>query len=148
MARRKMMRGSDPFDLPITGYLRNFQYYYPEILEWYSRLREEIVSGRRSVFMSLKGCEIQGLAITKNGPKAKLCHISVSPTARDFGLGRILMRLALSDMTSRGANEIHVTTNERVFRDHGEFFHNSGFSLVDWHLNRYQKGTSELIWKM
>jgi hypothetical protein len=138
----------DLFDLLITDYLRNFRCYYPEILDWYSRLTDEILSGRRSIFVSRKGCEIQGLAITKNGTKAKLCHISVSPSARDFGLGRTLMRLALSDMSSRGAEEIHVTTNERVFRDYGEFFYNSGFRLADWNLNRYQKGTSELIWKM
>lgn len=133
---------------PVASYLSHFRRYYPGILEWYSGLKEELLSGRRSMFVSSNASEVQGLAITKNGPSGKLCHISVSPAVRDRGLGRTLMSLALSDMARRGAREIHVTTGEEVFRDHAEFFRASGFSLVDWQLNRYRKGTSELIWKM
>ena len=135
-------------DLPMVGYLNHFRCYYPGILEWYSGLKDELLSGRRSVFVFRKGSEIQGLAITKNGSSAKLCHISVSPTARERGIGGTLMRLALAEMKRRGAKEIHVTTGEEVFRDHAEFFRLSGFGLVDWRLNRYRPGASELIWKM
>jgi len=99
------------------------------------------------VFVSQKGHEVQGLAITKNGSHAKLCHISVLPTARGRGLGGTLMWLAIADMTRRGATEIHVTTGEEVFGNHAKYFSGFGFSLVDWHLNRYRKGNSELVWK-
>ena len=34
-----------------------------------------------------------------------------------------------------------------MFREHAKFFRLSGFRLVDWRLNRYRRGTSELIWK-
>jgi ribosomal protein S18 acetylase RimI-like enzyme len=136
----------DLLDLPLTRYLDHFRCYYPGILEWYSSLQEDLLNGRRSVFLSRKGTEVQGLAITKNGSHAKLCHISVLPTARGRGLGRTLMSLALKDMERRGATEIHVTTGEEVFGEHADYFRGFGFSLYDWRLNRYRKGTSELIW--
>jgi|GEM_PF-5551387 len=135
-------------DFQIKSYLINFRRYYPGIIEWYDRIKEEVVSGRRSIFTSWQGSEIHGLAITKNGVKSKLCHISVSPTSRDSGLGSTLMNLAVSDMVRNGAQEIHVTTDEEVFRNHAEFFRASGFKLIDWQLNRYRKGASELVWKI
>jgi len=135
-------------DNSIKVYLSNFSGYYPGILEWYSGLKDELLSGQRSVFVSLRGSEIQGLAITKNGLNAKLCHISVSSAARDRGIGGTLMRLALEDMKRKGAREIHVTTGEEILRKHGDFFRFSGFSLIDWHLNRYRRGISELIWTL
>lgn len=137
----------DHLDIPLASYLSHFRSYYPGILEWYSSLQGDLLTGRRSVFLSRKGTEVQGLAITKNGPHAKLCHISVLPAVRGRGLGGSLMWLALKDMERRGATEIHVTTGEEVFGKHAEYFRGFGFSLVDWRLNRYRKGTSELIWK-
>lgn len=142
------MMGIHLIDFSVINYLSHFQRYYPGIVEWYDRIKNEVVSGRRSVFASWTGSEIQGLAITKNGINSKLCHISVSPFARDRGLGSTLMSLALSDMVDNGAQAIHVTTDEEVFRNYGNFFRRSGFALLDWQLNRYRRGNSELIWKI
>ncbi|MGE0827263.1 MAG: GNAT family N-acetyltransferase [Candidatus Binatia bacterium] len=139
-----------PFQLDsfIVRYLAHFRGYYPGILEWYSGLEEEFASGRRQQFVSWNGADVQGLAITKNGDRAKLCHISVSPTARDQGLGRTLMQLALWGMVYRGAQEIRVTTGEEVFREHGAFFRAAGFEVIDWQVHRYRHGVSELLWRL
>lgn len=138
----------DQMSHQVARYLAHFRHCYPEILEWYSRVEAELESGRRSVFVLRNGSDIKGLAITKNGHKAKLCHISVSPTVRDRGAGRSLMRLAVHNMVDRGAREIRVTTDEQVFRDHGSFFCAGGFEVIDWQVNRYRRGASELLWKL
>lgn len=44
--------------------------------------------------------------------------------------------------------KIRVTTSEEVFRQHGSFFRNAGFSVIDWQVSRYRKNTSELLWKL
>src|SRR5215211_3678384 len=143
-----MMRREDQMSSSITRYLAHFRYYYPEILEWYSRVEAELASGRRSVFVLWNGSEVEGLAVTKNGHRAKLCHISVSPKVRHRGAGQSLMRLAMHDMVDRGAQEIRVTTDEQIFRDHGSFFCAGGFEVIDWQVNRYRRGASELLWKL
>ena len=135
-------------DVPLSNYLNEFRFYYPGILEWYSRLESDLLTGRRNLFAICRRSTIEGLAITKNGAKAKLCHISVDPNARNRGIGGSLIRLALANMKSRGAKEIHVTTDEKIFRQYGEFFRSAGFSIVDWQVNRYRSGSSELIWTM
>lgn len=132
----------------IVSYLENFQQYYPGILEWYSRIQPEIEAGRRTIFLASNNGKLQGLVITKNVEKAKLCHISVSSSARKFGIGKALMRLAISNVKRFGAKEIRVTTSEEVFRNHRMFFHNAGFKEIDWKVHRYRQGISEIIWKM
>lgn len=132
----------------IARYLTHFRHYYPGILEWYSRAEAEIASGRRSVFVLWNGSDVEGLAITKNDRRAKLCHISVSAKARGHGFGQSLMQLAVRDMVDRGAREIRVTTDEQVFGNHASFFLAAGFKVIDWEVNRYRRGTSELLWKL
>ncbi len=51
-------------------------------------------------------------------------------------------------MVRSGAREIRVTTNEEVFKNHASFFEDGGFKVIDWQVNRYQPGTSELLWKL
>jgi len=57
-----------------------------------------------------------------------------------------MMSTALDDMVRRGATDIHLTTGERVGRRHAAFFRAYGFAPVDWHLGRYRRGTSEVVW--
>ena len=132
----------------IAPYLANSRRYYPGIFEWYFGLEDGFVSGRRGMFVSWNGPDVHGLAITKNGQRAKLCHISVSPAARDRGIGSTLACLALSDMVHHGAQEIRVTTSEEVFRSHGPFFRAIGFNVIGWQVNRYRRNVSELLWKL
>jgi hypothetical protein len=110
-------------------------------------MQSDLWTGRRTLFLFRKGLEVQGLAITKNSSQAKLCHISVLPSARGRGLGQALMLLALTEMARLGAKDIHVTTGEEVFGQHADYFTSFGFTLTDWHVNRYRKGSSELIWR-
>jgi ribosomal protein S18 acetylase RimI-like enzyme len=132
----------------VAQYLANFRLYYPGIFEWYFGLEDDFASGQRRMFVSWNGSNVDGLAITKNGHRAKLCHISVSPAARDCGLGWTLAGLALSDMVHYGAQEIRVTTSEEVFYRHASFFRAIGFSVVDWQVHRYRHDVSELVWKL
>ena len=135
-------------DPSIAQYLMRFRRYYPGILEWYSGLRDALLSGQRSMFVSKRGHEIQGLAITRNGCNAKLCHISVLPTERNRGLGNALIHQALSDMVRKGARSIVVTSGEEVFYAHKPFFLAAGFRVIDWQLHRYRRGVSEIIWRL
>ena len=57
------------------------------------------------------------------------------------------MRLALYDMLHCGAREIRVTTGEDVYRNHALFFLAAGFKVIDWQVNRYRRGVSELLLK-
>lgn len=132
----------------VRNYLVQFRNYYPGILEWYPRVEAELATGRRRLFSAWIDDEIAALAITRNGPSAKLCHISVSPAARDRGLGGALMQRALHDMRSNGAHLIRVTTSEEVLRNHGAFFRAAGFEAVDWRVHRYRRGRSEILWQM
>ncbi len=142
------MSRSDLYNIAIIRYLEKFRGYYPGILEWYAGLNDGFASGRRRMFVSWNGSKVNGLAITKTGRRAKLCHISVCPSARDRGVGSSLVRLALRDLVLSGANEIRVTTGEEVFREHASFFRSFGFEAIDWHVNRYRRGVSELLWSM
>src|SRR5262249_15413020 len=118
------------------------------ILEWCSRLEEGVAAGRRSLFTVWSGCSVAGIAITKKGSSAKLCHISVSPSVRDRGVGRSLMQLALADIAPSGARTMRVTTSEEVFRNHGAFFRAAGFKAIDWQIHRYRRGVSEIVWQI
>lgn len=142
------MSRADLMYTSVARYLTDFQRYYPGILEWHSRLKNDLESGNRKMFVSWNGSDVKGLAITKNGHQAKLCHISVSSDARTRGLGSTLMQTALSDMVRCGAREIRVTTGEEVFGNHGPFFLAAGFEVIDWQVNRYRRGVSELVWKL
>lgn len=142
------MTGSELISARIEQYLVNFRRYYPGILEWYSGLRGGFSTGHRRMFVSWDGSNVDGLAITKNGVRAKLCHISVSPSARDHGIGSALINNALLDMAYRGAREIRVTTSEEVFYSHGHFFRAAGFTAIDWKVHKYRRNASEILWKM
>jgi len=142
------MSRSDLMSSPIVRYLANFRRYYPGILEWFSGLEDGLANGRRRMFVSWSGPSVHGLAITKSGHRAKLCHISVSEAARDRGLGSTLAYLALCDMAHHGAREIRVTTSEEVFHSHGPFFRALGFNVIDSQVNRYRRHVSELLWKL
>ena len=139
---------TEPTRSALRGYLSQFRRYYPGILEWCSRVEAGVSTGQRAVFIAMDQEEVAGLAITKNGHAAKLCHISVSPAARDRGLGRELMRIALRDMSAGGAKTIRVTTSEEVLRTHGDFFRTAGFRPMDWQVHRYRRGVSEVCWQL
>ncbi len=142
------MSRSNLINSPITRYLDNFRRYYPGILEWYSGLEPGFASGERRMFVSWNGSNVDGLAITKNKQRAKLCHISVSTGARNRGIGSTLAQLALCDIVRNGAHEIRLTTSEEVFRGHASFFGILGFRVIDWQVNRYRRGVSELLWNL
>lgn len=129
----------------VHAYLQPFSRYYPGIESWFGKVRAETVGGRRRVFaLSIDG-QLSGLAITKTGHKAKLCHFSLSPSARGLGLGRQLMTLAMRDLVAWGARAIYVTTSDEVAEPYGGFFSRCGFDLSAYIRDCYRRGSDELI---
>lgn len=133
---------------PVFDYLIGFSTFYPAIATWCAKVREDAHSGKRSVFafVSSDG-KIDGLAITKNGVRSKLCHISISDHARTDGRGASLMRAAAGDMLGSGARRIHVTTSEEVAAEYGEFFIRFGFARQSYRCGRYRPNADELEWE-
>lgn len=132
----------------MAEYLSGHRKSYPGILEWFNRVIVETESDRRGVIIEWINNEIAGVAITKRGEYAKLCHISVLPAARGHGVGSHLLKRALRDMWQRGAREVIVTTGEDVYRDHKRFFRRIGFKPDNWVVGRYRKSMAEIIWRM
>lgn len=131
----------------VSDYLLAFSSFYPTIAAWSLKVREAIPSGQRSVLALISPDDaVVALAITKNASYSKLCHFSVVNHARSAGLGLSLMRAAISEMTTRGAHRIHVTTSEEVACSHGAFFERVGFSLHSSQSGRYRCGVDELKW--
>jgi len=142
------MVASNQLISPIAQYLANFQRFYPGIMDWYAGLGCDFTNGRRKMFMVWNGSKILGLAISKNGYRAKLCHISVSYAARGQGIGSFLVKSALHEMIKAGAREIRVTTGEEVYRGHAAFFKTMGFKAVNWQVHRYRRNISEILWSL
>jgi hypothetical protein len=132
----------------VHDYLRRFSSLYPGIGMWSAKTLREVPTGRRSIlaFLAADGT-LDGLAITKNGLDAKLCHISISDRAREDGRGLSLMRAAALEMLNNGARRIHVTTSEEVAAEFGPFFERCGFSHVSARAGRYRRGADELEWE-
>jgi GNAT superfamily N-acetyltransferase len=129
----------------VHAYLQPFSRYYPDIESWFRKVRAEAVGGRRRIFALRINGQLSGLAITKSGQKAKLCHFSLSPSARGLGLGRKLMTLAMRDLLTSGALAIHVTASDEVAEPYGGFFNRCGFDLSAYIRDCYRRGSDELI---
>lgn len=130
----------------LTEYLLGFRNLYPEIDTWLSKLYTELPSGRRTIWVvSNHGC-IDGLAIVKNGRRAKLCHFSIAEAARDKGIARELLRAAFDAAVVAGAYTLHVTTSEETAEVYGDFFQGCGFVQESWSLGRYRPGVDEIRW--
>jgi hypothetical protein len=130
-----------------SEYLTAFSTFYPSIDSWCSKVLHELPSGRRTVLALLSATgTLEGLAITKNGPRAKLCHISITEHARGSGGGWALMQAAGAEMLRKGARHIHVTTGEEVADKYGYFFTRSGFTKNTYRSGRYRRGSAEWVW--
>lgn len=131
----------------LRAYLSNFTHLYPEIEIWCEKVELDLLSGQRSAFGAV-GCDgrLSALAIVRHGSAAKLCHISVAGRRRRAGVGVALLSAALHELSARGARSVWVTTGESVLRSHGSFFAGGGFTPIDWQLNRYRHGQSEVVW--
>jgi ribosomal protein S18 acetylase RimI-like enzyme len=131
----------------ISDYLTSFSEYYPSIDLWCSKVLREVPSGRRSVLALVSAAgTIDGLAITKNGARAKLCHFSIAEHARGDGRGWALMQAAGTEMLCKGARHFHVTTSEEVADEYGGFFTRSGFTKGRYRNGRYRRGFAEWVW--
>jgi GNAT superfamily N-acetyltransferase len=139
--------GHNGFNYLVANYLSQFIGYYPNILDWYLRIVESS-DGRHKVFPVVFGREIGALSIVKFGRRGKLCHFSVLPSYRRFGLGAFLLDCSLGVLRANGSTKIYATVGVPVFREYGHFFCNFGFKVIDWEVNRYRRGKSELIWEL
>jgi hypothetical protein len=132
---------------PLSRYLGGFSTFYPSILDWFGKVLREASTGRRSILgLVTEGGELDGLAITKNTLRAKLCHISIAEPARGDGRAWMLVQYAARDMLSRGARSVHVTTSEEVAERYGAFFSRCGFSKDTYQNGRYRPGAAEWEW--
>jgi ribosomal protein S18 acetylase RimI-like enzyme len=131
----------------IKEYLRAFQEYYPGIDLWFDKVWQESLLGKRRIWVIRVNEELSGVAITKPGLDAKLCHFSLLPSLRQKKLGVYLMRTAIGDLVCTGARTVHVTTSDEVGDQFGGFFRRCGFVYVSYAKNRYRQGSDELIWK-
>jgi hypothetical protein len=133
--------------VPINRYLSGFSTFYPSIFDWFGKVLRESSTGRRTILglVSETG-ELEGLAITKNTFRAKLCHISIAEPARGDGRAWILVQRATQEMLSRGARRVHVTTSEEVAQKYGAFFSRCGFAKETYRNDRYRPGAAEWDW--
>lgn len=130
----------------IQTYLWPFGVYYPGIDAWFERVWLEAQTDRRRVWVVTSGGEVSGLAITKTGAQAKLCHISLSPSLRKLGVGFVLVRTAVEDLLKKGAITVHLTASDDITEEHGAFFDRCGFQIAGWARNRYRLGSDEFVW--
>lgn len=140
-----LLNRTDLFEA-VRSYLLPFSVYYPGIESWFAKVRFETDSGKRRIWAVTIAGELAGLAITKSGEKAKLCHFSVAPAARASGVGLQMMKAAMRDLLHTGARAIHVTTSDEVAEQHGQFFDRCGFDLKTYIRDRYRRGSDELVW--
>lgn len=130
----------------LEEYLSGFEYLYPGIMKWYRSSLSGVHSGERSIFGVMVDDRLSGLAITRNGKSAKLCHISLHERLQNQGVGLSLARLAINSMLETGARTIRVTTSEEVTAFHGGFFSRLGFSPTAQLKGAYRTGRYETIW--
>lgn len=143
---RRIFRDSDLWS-PVIEHLAQFKTVYPSIAGWAEKVRAESSGTGRSVFVVIDDDDaIDGLAITRNGARSKLCHFSVSERAQNSGVGLSLMRVAAGEMIGSGARRIHVTTSETATTACGGFFGRFGFMPIANRIGRYRPGVSELEW--
>lgn len=131
----------------ILEYLLAYGVYYPGIDEWFDKVILEASSERRRIWVVIAGDELSGLAITKTGKRAKLCHISLSPSLRRIGVGSQLMRMVVEDLLKSGAQTVHLTAGDEIADEYGRFFGRCGFRVTARASNRYRRGRDELVWK-
>ena len=130
----------------VRVYLRPFSLYYPDIDNWFRKVRLEAKSGRRRILALCLGGQLIGLAITRPNEKAKLCNFSLSPSSRGLGLGLAFMKLAMRDLLLSGTRAVHVTASDEVAESYGGFFKRCGFDLSAYIRNCYRRGSDELIY--
>ena len=133
-------------DQEVQRYLRPYETYYPGIDDWFEKVWLESATDKRRIWVVISGGALSGLAITKTGKQAKLCHVSLSPSLRGIGVGRRLMGVAVGELLAGHVRTVHVTAGDEIAEEHGGFFERWGFQLVGWARNRYRPGSDELVW--
>src|SRR6266704_3178296 len=131
----------------IRDFLLESSSLYPDIDHWWSkRVRPEIDDGRRIVLVVDSGKSLDGLFIGKPGDSAKLCTLRLRESARNQGIGRVLVTEGLSRLLSCDPLKFHVTVSEGAEEGCATFFESIGFRQIAIQPNRYQTGVDELIY--
>lgn len=79
----------------VRKYLKRYQKYYPDILDWWDRIQPEIASGRRFVHRLYRPYDQKTIGVLiVDRDENKLNHLSVEEAFRGLGYGRILMQEA------------------------------------------------------
>ncbi len=132
----------------IDDYLSDYVGQYPQIQYWLkTRVLPGVANGVRHIVIAPGG---SGMAIVKlaqgSSRCAKLCHLSLSPRFRGYGMGERLLKQAAVAALTAGATHLRVTTSEDTANIFGQWFERQGFAPRHWDKDRYRPGVTELEW--
>ncbi len=132
----------------IREFLLESSHLYPEIETWWqNRVQRSLKEGGRVVLVVDSGKPgVEGLFIGKPGDSAKLCTLRLRETARNLGIGRVLVTEGLKRLLSKSPSKFHVTVSEAAEEGCAAFFESIGFQRIAVEPNRYASGIDELVY--
>lgn len=120
---------------------KNFSFRYPDFDKWIYKVKSQLQSKQRIVYIAQIDNKIAGIIIIKDSQyEAKICSLYVSPEYQSLGIGSQLMSLAkgiLKDKT------VYVHMNESIMDCYGDFFIKHGFAVISIDESKYRKKERE-----
>jgi len=131
----------------IRDFLLESSQLYPDIESWWhNRVRPTVEQGRRIALVVDSGTSFEGLLIAKPGESAKLCALRLRESARNQGIGRVLLTEGLNRLLVHNPSRFHVTISEGAEEGCVAFFESIGFRRIAIEPNRYRAGVDEFIY--
>lgn len=143
-----LVRQAEVRDYPkIRDFLLESSGLYPEIGTWWeNQVCPTISEGKRVVLIVDSGSDLEGLFIGKIGDSAKLCTLRLRESARNQGVGRVLVAEGLRHLLRFNPSRFHVTISEGAEEGCSPFFESIGFRQVAIERSRYLPGVDEFIY--
>lgn len=132
----------DFFNEPsLVSLFQNFSFRYPDFEGWIEKVKSQIESGKRIVYVAKQDDDVVGIIIIKNSLyEAKICSLYVSPDSQSRGIGGQLLSLAKGILKGR---MVYVHMNENTMYSYGDFFIKHGFSVLSIDESKYKKKERE-----
>lgn len=117
---------------------------YPGIERWLrAKVAADLASPSRQAFLAYVGEQAVASAVLKRGRSSKICHLHISETYQDLGLGNVFF--ALMALEARpSSREIHFTLPEGLWTERHTFFASFGFEEAVPARNQYRLFENEL----
>ena len=117
---------------------------YPGIENWFSRrVVRDLSDDSRRVYLVYKGDAPIASAIAKKGSSVKLCNLRIGREWQEHRLGTLLISLVALSL-AEGAESMHFTVPESVWKVTGSFFRGFGFELRGLADRQYRLWDNEL----